>query len=93
MEAKKLSEMSRVDFLLRDLACDVDRRRMSLVSELRSLAEKLAHAADTVEAGHTFNSLGEVQHRGSEVDRLCGELRLAMDTQMRVSAAVQADKA
>ena len=52
-----------------------------MIQEATSLGKKLTDLAATLTlhgAQAPFNSLGEVQGRGSEIDRLCGELRLAI---------------
>lgn len=63
-------------FLL-DLAHDVENLRRNLALSMHHLAESLKREARRLEeegADATFNSLGEVQGKGCEIDRMCGEL-------------------
>ena len=51
--------------------------RLKLARDARNLAKDLIHLADGLQSGgirHLFNTLGEVQGRGSAIDNLCGEL-------------------
>jgi len=74
-----------------DITCDAKRRREELIGEMRDLADRLNQAADRLaEDGHV-NGLGVVQHRGSEIDRLCGVYRLAAKTAERMQKAAGID--
>lgn len=53
---------------------DVQRTRQELKKEAEYLARKMNELARDVSQHHTINSLGEVQGRGLEVDRLCALL-------------------
>ena len=58
-----------------DVTLEVEAKREDLIKHLYDLAGDLRLAADRLaEDGHV-NELGVVQHRGSEIDRLCGIYR------------------
>lgn len=82
------SQPSELQYDLAFMALDIKGRRAKVAAELRDLAEHLERAARNVETGDGFNSLGEVQSRGSSVDRQLGELDLLTRTfhQIRMHA-------
>lgn len=51
------------------------RTREELAAEAESLAERMTRIAGHAREGLTVNELGEVQSRGSAVDRLCALVR------------------
>lgn len=67
--------MTKRDFLLDHADREVRSTKKQLVDKMRDLADDLTRAADRLERNGTFNSLGEVQGSGREVDRLCAVLR------------------
>ncbi len=58
-----------------DITVDTERRRAELAGEMRDLADRLRQASDRLDEDGHVNGLGVVQHRGAEVDRLCGIYR------------------
>jgi hypothetical protein len=71
-----LDSMTDLDWALRDAVRDVEYTRGRLVYVMRRLAEDMAREADRLDADpdRTVNSLGVVQGRGLDVDRLCAVL-------------------
>jgi len=74
-----------------DITCDAERRRAELASEMRDLAERLQQAADRLDEDGHVNGLGVVQHRGSEIDRLCGVYRTLVQNAERMQKAAGID--
>jgi len=78
-----------------DITCDAERRRAELVGEMRDLAERLRQrlrqAADRLDEDGHVNGLGVVQHRGSEIDRLCGVYRTLVTSAERMQKAAGID--
>ena len=74
-----------------DITCDAERRRAELASEMRDLAERLNRAADRLDEDGHVNGLGVVQHRGSEIDRLCGVYRALVTNAERIQKAAGID--
>lgn len=66
------------------ISTNLETKRKILIGCLRGLAEKLESAANKLEAypneKHRINCLGEVQGQGSDIDRLCGEYALLLET-------------
>lgn len=57
----------------------------ALQQRARHLAGDMAHLADrAIPEGQSVNSLGEVQGAGSEIDRLCGERKRAIEAAERL---------
>ena len=61
---------------------DVEGTRDALIRRARSLAERLTRLADGLEADpdYSFNSIGELQGNGVELDTWCVKLGFARDT-------------
>jgi gamma-glutamyl:cysteine ligase YbdK (ATP-grasp superfamily) len=74
-----------------DVTCDAERRRAELVGEMRDLAERLQQAADRLDEDGHVNGLGVVQHRGSEIDRLCAIYRTLVSSAERMQKAAGID--
>lgn len=69
--ARRIAEEER-DGYLGEIAGDLQHASKQLVLEARSLATRMTRLAEDVERGsRSTNSLGEVQGRGLDVDRLC----------------------
>jgi hypothetical protein len=64
---------------------DVARHKEDLVRKMRRLASRLSEEADRLESQaddsehFSFNSLGEVQGQGADIDNLCGKLAMAIE--------------
>ncbi len=67
------------------LAAEVIELEGRIAAEARSLAEHCERVAKSAESGHHLSSLGEIQSRGSDVDRLVIQ-RQALAEQMRQAA-------
>ncbi len=64
---------TRMDFFQRySVENRLEDYRTALVGKARWLAEDLQRLIQHLEEDSTINSLGEVQGRGGEIDRLCG---------------------
>jgi len=76
--------------LLWQAAYDIVRTEEQLVTKAKSIADdmtRLAHNFETANERPYFSSLGELQSRGPELDRLCGVLDIAYETFDRLYAA------
>ena len=64
------------------LESDVEETRKAIVRRARYLAEKLQRLADGLEADpdFSFNTIGELQGNGVELDTWCAKLGFARDT-------------
>ena len=64
------------------LESDVEDTRKAIVRRARYLAEKLQRLADGLEADpdYSFNTIGELQGNGVELDTWCAKLGFARDT-------------
>ena len=64
------------------LQSDVENTRQAIVKRARSLAERLNRVADGLEADidYNFNTIGELQGNGVELDAWCTKLGFARDT-------------
>jgi len=63
--------------MIEDQRRDVTLRREALIERARHMADKLTRMADRIESDEGisgYNSLGELQGSGVEIDRLCGVL-------------------
>jgi hypothetical protein len=71
-----------MDVAERQLQYDVENTRKELIDLARSLAERLMRVADGLEADpeFIFNTLGELQGNGVELDTLCVKLGFARNT-------------
>ncbi|MFO8012076.1 MAG: hypothetical protein R6X20_02105 [Phycisphaerae bacterium] len=74
-----------------DITCDAERRRDELIGEMRDLADRLQQAADRLDEDGHVNGLGVVQHRGGEIDRLCGVYRALVQNAERMQKAAGID--
>jgi len=74
-----------------DITCDAERRRDELAGEMRDLADRLQQAADRLDEDGHVDGLGVVQHRGSEIDRLCGVYRTLVTSAERMQKAAGID--
>ena len=74
-----------------DITVDAERLRDELTSGMRDLAERLNQAADRLDEDGHVNGLGVVQHRGSEIDRLCGIYRTLVTNAERMQKAAGID--
>jgi hypothetical protein len=65
-----------------ELQADVDHTREAIIRRARSLAERLTRLADELEADPdaSFNTLGELQGNGPELDTWCAKLGFARET-------------
>lgn len=92
LSGRKHEAWTRTDNALFDLVQKREDRRKALQGAMRSLADRLAREADRLELhGSAVNTLGEVQGRGSEVDRLCGEFGLLREATQALAWAVLRD--
>ena len=92
-DAELLGEMKR-DLTLRSLTAGGKRRTHTapnLAGEMRDLADRLRQAADRLDEDGHVNGLGVVQHRGSEIDRLCGVYRTLVTSAERMQKAAGID--
>jgi len=64
------------------LQSDIDYTRNAIINRARSLAERLTRLADGLEANpdRSFNTIGELQGSGVELDTWCAKLGFARDT-------------
>ena len=77
--------MSKLEMLKCQLEAARCHTRSKLLGAANWLAEDLVKLTKQVMSGEGYNSLGVVQGRGSEIDRLCGELRQLDDMIARLS--------
>jgi hypothetical protein len=66
-----------IDYLIDwQLPVDVEHTREAIIMRARSLAEQLTRLADGLEADldYNFNTLGELQGNGVELDAWCAKL-------------------
>ena len=83
MTEQKLSRAPRLkDVVEWKLQSDVEHTRKAIISRARSLAESLTRLADGLEqdVDHSFNTIGELQGNGVELDTWCAKLGLARET-------------
>ena len=79
-----LSEHDRVVLrALADALLEFEQIRARLQSAAQVLADDMARLQRRVDKGQTINSLGEVQGRGADVDRLCALLGAAQTVVLR----------
>ena len=74
-----------------DITADAERARDDLLRQMRDLAEKLECAAARLASDGFVHGLGVVQHRGSEIDRLCGVYRTLVTSAERMQKAAGID--
>lgn len=75
-----MKELRKKDFFLHQLMQDQEYKSKSLIEKMRYLANDLIRASDMLEKdGRIYNSLGIIQSRGNEIDRLTGELNVLND--------------
>jgi hypothetical protein len=83
MTEKGLSRAPRLkDVVEWKLQSDVEHTRKAIINRARSLAERLTRLAEGLEqdADHSFNTIGELQGNGVELDTWCAKLGLARET-------------
>ena len=75
------------------LAHDVEYTRGAIIKRARWLAEKLTRLADGLETDpeFTFNTIGELQGNGVELDAWCMKLGFARETLKTLRQAMDAD--
>jgi hypothetical protein len=75
------------------IAHDVEYTREAIIKRARWLAERLTGLANGLEAdpGFTFNTIGELQGNGVELDTWCTKLGYARDTLKTLRQAMAAD--
>ncbi len=83
------------DLVVWKLEMDVDNTRKALVDRARWLADRLTRLADGLEAdpNYSFNTIGELQGNGVELDTWCAKLGFARETLKLVRQAVAEDEA
>jgi hypothetical protein len=96
MEHEGARTMARRDLVGRKLEMDVEDTRQAIVRRARSLAERLTRLADGLEGDveFTFNTIGELQGNGVELDTWCAKLGYArsMLKMVREAAAEAAEQ-
>ena len=83
MTEQKLSRAPRLrDVVEWKLQSDIDHTRKAIINRARSLAERLTRLADGLEQDpdHGFNTIGELQGNGVELDTWCAKLGFARET-------------
>jgi len=82
------------EWAVHDAQGEVERTRRQLVETMRDLAERLADEASRLDADadRSVNSLGVVQGRGGEVDRLCALLHERRSTLAKVERLVSREQ-
>ena len=72
------------------LESDVEHTRQQIVSRARWLAERLTRLADGLEGdlNYSFNTIGELQGNGVELDTWCTKLGYARETLKLVKQAL-----
>ena len=84
---------TRLDYFQRyRLENKVEDYKEQLVDKARWLIDDLERLIQHLEEGSTINSLGEVQGKGSEIDRLCGLYMQTRDLAEEMRQARDADK-
>ncbi|MGD9712714.1 MAG: hypothetical protein AB7V46_11670 [Thermomicrobiales bacterium] len=75
------------------LAHDVEETRQSIIKRARRLAERLTELADGLEqdVNYSFNTIGELQGNGVELDTWCYKLGYARSTLKTLRQAMDAD--
>ena len=75
------------------LAHEVEHTRQAIIKRARMLAERLTRLADGLEAdpNFTFNTIGELQGNGVELDTWCTKLGFARETLKNLRQAMDAD--
>jgi hypothetical protein len=76
-----MAENRRLDVMEWKLQADVDHTREALIKRARSLADRLNRLADGLEADpdYSFNTIGELQGNGVELDTWCTKLGFARE--------------
>ncbi len=71
----------RIAYALEDAERKEEYAKEKLTSAVRNIAERMAYLADRLEQDETLvvNSLGELQGRGPNLDRLCAGHAMAQD--------------
>jgi len=75
------------------LAHEVEHTREAIIKRARSLAERLERLATGLEldGDYSFNTLGELQGNGVELDTWCHKLGFARQTLKNLRQAMDAD--
>ena len=96
MTEQSLSQAPRLkDVVEWKLQSNVDHTRKAIISRARSLAERLTRLADGLENDpeYSFNTIGELQGNGVELDTWCAKLGFARETLKLVrQAAAEEEK-
>lgn len=66
-------------------------KEKELLRAIDIVQDRMTRLAENVKSGGTFNSLGELQGLGSEVDRLTGELALLIKTENQLAELLDED--
>ena len=72
-----MNTTTKLENRIEDTQLQIESLKNSLANAAADLAYKMNRLMLNLEEGHAINSLGEVQSRGSEVDRLCALLHEA----------------
>ena len=83
------------DLAVWKLEMDAESTRKALIDRARWLADRLTRLADGLEAdpNYSFNTIGELQGNGVELDTWCAKLGYARETLKLVRQAVAEDEA
>jgi hypothetical protein len=81
MTTTNADTIKRVGYALQDAQRQVEYSQERLTNAARSMSERMAELANKVKNEPTavINSLGELQGRGPDLDRLCAEFESAKD--------------
>jgi hypothetical protein len=76
------------------LEADVEHTRQAIIHRARSLAERLTRVADGLEADpdYNFNTIGELQGNGVELDTWCAKLGFGRDMLKLLRRAMAAEE-
>ena len=83
------------DLAVWKLEMDTENTRKALIDRARWLAERMTRLADGLEAdpNYSFNTIGELQGNGVELDTWCAKLGFARETLKLLRQAVAEDEA
>jgi hypothetical protein len=94
MQATAERTMTRTEsVIVWKLELDVEHTRKALIHRARSLAERLNRVADGLDADpdYSFNTLGELQGNGVELDTWCAKLGQGRELLKLLRQAQEAD--
>jgi len=74
--------------LLDEVKRDRIYKEKELLRAIDIVQDRMARLAKNVKSGGTFNSLGELQGLGAEVDRLTGELALLIKMENQLAELI-----